>query len=308
MDRIDELEILVAVVETGSLAGAARRLGRSAPAVTRGLAALERRVGLRLVERTTRRLAPTEAGRELADQGRRLASEYEGAISAASSAPLRGLLRITAPLAFGRRHVTAAVASFLDLHPGIDVELNLHDRNLDLIEERLHIAVRIGRLSDSGLVARRVGSVRRVVVAAPDYLARRGSPQAPEDLLGHDTIVATGVTTVSEWRFGPGADIGAALGKGGRSVRLAPRLRVNDVDAALQAVRAGRGIARALSYQAAEDLAAGRMVRLLRAFEPDPLPVQVVVPSGGALPPKVRAFLDHAVRCFEALPEIQDEG
>jgi DNA-binding transcriptional LysR family regulator len=302
MDRLDELDILVAIVETGSLAGAARRLGRSAPAVTRGLAALEKRAGLCLVERTTRRLAPTDAGRDLAEQARRLIADYEASVSAAAAAPLRGLLRITAPVVFGRRHVTPVVSSFLDLHPEIDVELHLHDRNLDMIEERLHLAVRIGRLSDSGLVARRVGFVRLVLVASPEYLARRGCPIRPDDLPSHDTIFAMGVSAADEWRFGAG-------GTGGRTttVRLAPRFRVNEIEAALQAVGAGRGIARVLSYQVAADVAEGRMVRLLRDFEPDPLPVQVVVPSGRAMAPKVRAFLDHAVGCFKALAVIGEE-
>jgi DNA-binding transcriptional LysR family regulator len=304
MDRLDELDILVAIVETGSLAGAARRLGRSAPAITRGLAALEKRVGLGLVERTTRSLAPTDAGRDLAEQGRRLIADYEASVNAATAAPLRGLLRITAPVVFGRRHVTPVVSSFLDLHPEIDVELHLHDRKLDMIEERLHLAVRIGRLSDSGLVARRVGSVRPVLVASPDYLAGRGYPLRPDDLLQHDTIFATGVSTVDEWRFGVDGRAG-----GGRavSVRLAPRFRVNEIEAALQAVLAGRGIAQVLSYQVATEVADGRMVRLLRDFEPDPLPVQVVVPSGRAMAPKVRAFLDHAVACFKALAVIGEE-
>jgi DNA-binding transcriptional LysR family regulator len=299
MDRLDELDILVAIIETGSLAGAARRLGRSAPAITRGLAALEKRAGLCLVERTTRHLAPTDAGRDLAEQARRLIADYEASVSAAAAAPLRGLLRVTAPVVFGRRHVTPVVLSFLDLHPEIDVELHLHDRNLDMIEERLHLAVRIGRLSDSGLVARRVGFVRRVLVASPEYLARRGCPACPGDLPQHDTIFATGVSTADEWRFGTG---GRAM-----SVRLAPRFRVNEVEAALQAVGAGRGIARVLSYQVAADVAEGRMVRLLRDFEPDPLPVQVVVPSGRAMAPKVRAFLDHAVGSFKALAVIGEE-
>src|SRR3954463_5851837 len=194
MDRLDELDILVAIIETGSLADAARRLGRSAPAITRGLATLEKRAGLCLVERTTRHLAPTDAGRDLAEQARRLIADYEASVSAAAAAPLRGLLRVTAPVVFGRRHVTPVVLSFLDLHPEIDVELHLHDRNLDMIEERLHLAVRIGRLQDSGLVASRVGFVRRVLVASPEYLARRGCPACPDDLPQHDTIFATGVS------------------------------------------------------------------------------------------------------------------
>lgn len=292
VDRLDELEILVAVVETGSLARAAQRLGRSAPSVTRGLAALEERIGQRLVERTTRRLAPTDAGLEVAEQGHRLLSDYE-VLSSAAEGPLRGLVRITAPVVFGRRHVTPVVSSFLEQHPLIEIDLQLHDRNLDLIEDRLHLGVRIGTLADSGLLVRRVGEVRRLVVASPNYLAGRGRPARPEDLVDHDTILTTGVNTTEEWRFGRGPR--------SLSVRLAPRLRVNDVEGTLQAVRADRGIARVLSYQVADELADGRLVRLLEDFEPDPLPVQLVAPGGRAMAPKVRAFFDHAVACLTTL-------
>lgn len=297
MDRLDELEILVAVVETGSLRRAAQRLARSAPSVTRGLAAFEKRVGQRLVERTTRRLVPTDAGRDVAEQGRRLLTEYE-ALSSASEGPLRGLVRVTAPVVFGRRHVTPIVSSFLEQFPLMEVELQLYDRNLDLIEERLHLGVRIGALADSGLLVRRVGEVRRVVVASPSYLARRGRPARPEELVGQDTILTTGVNTTEEWRFGRGFR--------SLSVRLAPRFRVNDVEGALQAVLADRGIARVLSYQVADDLADGRLVRLLEEFEPDPLPVQLVVPGGRAMAPKVRAFFDHSVASLNALSYIRE--
>lgn len=286
MDRLDELAVLVAVVDQGSLVGAARRLRRSAPAVTRALSALEQRVGARLIERTTRRLAATEAGRSLAEESRALLSAYEGAVADISPAPVRGLLRITAPVQFGRRHVAPLVTAFLRKFPETQVELVLHDRYLDLIEEALDVAVRIGALADSSLLVRRVGEVRRLVVASPDYLARRGTPMKPAELTAHDTIFSTSSWGPVEWRFG----------SRGRTtvVRLAPRLLANDVEARLDAARAGHGIARVLSYQVAEDLAAGRLVRVLRAFEPPPLPVQLVAASRPHMPPKIRAFLDLA--------------
>jgi len=286
VDRLDELAVLVAVVDQGSLVGAARRLRRSAPAVTRALSALEQRVGARLIERTTRRLAATEAGRSLAEESRALLSAYEGAVADISPAPVRGLLRITAPVQFGRRHVAPLVTAFLRKFPETQVELVLHDRYLDLIEEALDVAVRIGALADSSLLVRRVGEVRRLVVASPDYLARRGTPMKPAELTAHDTIFSTSSWGPVEWRFG----------SRGRTtvVRLAPRLLANDVEARLDAARAGHGIARVLSYQVAEDLAAGRLVRVLRAFEPPPLPVQLVAASRPHMPPKIRAFLDLA--------------
>ena len=293
LDRLDELAVLVAVVDQGSLVGAARRLRRSPPAVTRALAALEHRVGARLIERTTRRLSATEAGRALAAQAQALLSSYDEAVADISPAPVRGLLRITAPVQFGRRHVAPLVTVFLRRFPESQVELVLHDRYLDLIEEDLDVAVRIGALADSSLVVRRVGEVRRLVVASPGYLARRGTPAKPSELTAHDTIFSTSTWGPLEWRFG----------SRGRTtvVRLAPRLLVNDVDARLAAARAGQGVVRVLSYQVAEDLAAGKLVRILRAFEPPPLPVQLVAASRAHMLPKVRAFLDLAAEQLGAL-------
>ena len=296
MDRLDELALFVAIIDAGSLAGAARRLNRSAAATTRALAALEARVGTRLVARTTRRLAPTPAGLALAEQARGLVSGYEAAILGAGEGLVRGLVRITAPVLFGRRHIAPVVASFLDAYPETQVELVLADRNVDLVEERLDVALRIGALAESRLVVRRVGQVRRILVASPDYLAARGVPQKPGDLAVHDTILGQIRSGPLEWLFGR------------TRVRLAPRLIVNEVEAALTAARAGRGIARVLSYQAAEDIAAGRLVRLLPGHEPPPVPVQLVTPGADHRPARVNAFLDHASAALRALPVLHSEG
>ncbi len=268
MDRLDELAIFVAIVEAGSLAGAARRLRRSPPAVTRALSALEERMGVRLVERTTRRLAATEAGRALAERARALVADYEGALTGAQHAPVSGILRITAPVQFGRRHVAPLVLTFLDAYPDIRVELTLNDRNLDLIDEDLDVAVRIGPLADSSLIARKMGEARRVVVASPRYLERRGVPRTLADLALHETIFGMERSRSREWRFGRGPR--------GAVVRLSPRMLVDDVDTRLQAAQSGRGIVRLLSYQIADGLAAGTLVRLLPEHEPDPLPVHLV--------------------------------
>jgi DNA-binding transcriptional LysR family regulator len=296
MDRVDELSIFVAIVEAGSLVSAARRLRRSPPAITRALSSLEDRIGLRLVDRTTRRLAPTEAGSALAERARTWLADYEEMLVGASQAPIRGVLRITAPVQFGRRHVAPIVSAFLNEYPDIRVELSLNDRNLDLIEEGLDLAVRIGPLVDSSLIARQVGSVRRVVVASPAYLARRGVPRTPADLATHDTIFGMARSSAREWRFGPP--------RRGSVVRLSPRLLVDDVEAQLQAAQAGRGIARVLSYQVSDELAAGSLVRLLRDFEPEPLPVQLVTLSRSHIAPKVRAFLDSAAKIFHDVDVI----
>lgn len=296
MDRLQELAVLVAVVDHGSLAAAARRLRRSPPAVTRALAALEERAGARLVERSTRRLSVTEAGRALSEQARALLSAYDTAVSGLAESPFRGLLRVTAPLQFGRRHVAPLVTGFLDTYREMQLELILNDRNLDLIEEGIDVAVRIGSLRDSNLIARRVGEVRRILVASPAYLARRGTPKKPADLAAHDTILGIATSEPSEWRFGPP--------KRTTSVRLSPRLLVNETEARLVAARAGQGITRVLSYQVSEDLESGSLIRIMTAFEPPALPVQLVAPSGGHKTPKVRAFLDYAAASLGKLRVI----
>jgi DNA-binding transcriptional LysR family regulator len=297
MDRLDELTTFLAIYEAGSLISASRRLRRSPPAVTRALGALEERIGLRLFERTTRRLAPTEAGRLLVERARALLEDYERALVGASHAPVRGVLRITAPVQFGRRHVAPIVSALLNDYPDLRIELSLNDRNLDLIEEGIDVAVRIGNLPDSNLIARQVGSVRRVAVASPRYIAARGTPRVPADLAKHDTIFGMARSSAREWRFG--------RKRRGAVVRLSPRLLVDDVEAQVQAAKAGRGVARMLSYQVAEELAAGTLVCLLREFEPEPLPVQLVTLSRIHMTPKVRVFIDTAVKVLRAVDVIQ---
>jgi DNA-binding transcriptional LysR family regulator len=300
MDRLDELEVFLAILDEGGLAAAGRKLRRSPPAVTRALAVLEDRVGARLLERTTRRSRPTDAGKRLADHARQVLAGYGEAVREVAAAPVRGVLRVTAPLVFGRRHLTPIVASFLDAYPGLRVELVLSDRNLNLIDDGLDVAVRIGPLADSGLIVRRVGEVRRVVVASPSYLAGRPPLRTPSDLTAHDVVFTATRPGPLAWRFG-GSPRGPV-------VRLVPRLIVNEVDATLLAVRAGRGIGRALSYQVADDLASGALVRLLPELEPPPLPVQLVVPSALHLSPKVRSFVDHAARALTTLGVIRGEA
>jgi DNA-binding transcriptional LysR family regulator len=297
MDRLDELAIFVAVIQHGSLAAAGRKLRRSAPAITRAIAALEQRFGARLVERTTRRLAPTEAGLRLAERAQLLLQDYRTAVLDAADTQLGGLLRITSPVQFGRMHVAPVVMAFLDDYPQMQIEMVLNDRNLDLIDEGLDVAVRIGHQQDSSRVARRLGQVSRVTVASPAYLAQRGEPLTPAQLVEHDTIVGTQRPSLREWRFGPQEN--------GERVRLAPRLLLNEVETQLLAARAGKGIARLLSYQVADDLAAGTLVRLLPAFEPLPMPVQLVAQHVQRMPLKVRTFWDYAFQHLSRLPQIQ---
>jgi DNA-binding transcriptional LysR family regulator len=297
VDRLDELTVFLAVLEAGSLAGAARRLRRSPPAVTRILAGLEARVGARLIERNTRRLSPTEAGRRLADEARRIVAAYDAAVAREEGGPLRGALRISAPIVFGSRHVAPVVRSFLDAHSQVTAELVLHDRNLDLVDEGLDLAVRIADLADSSLIVRRLGEVRRIVVASPTYLAEHGVPLRPRDLAEHEVIHPSSQPGPAEWRFdGP---------RGPEVVRLRPRLMINGIEPCLAAVLAGRGLTRPLSYQVADELADGRLVRVLEAFEPPPIPVQLVTPSARLTPPRVRAFLDHAAAELSRLAVIR---
>ncbi len=243
-------------------------------------------------------VAPTEAGRRLADHARRLLADYGETVRAGGAdEPLKGLLRLTAPVVFGRRHVMPLVTAFLRIYPHIQVKAVFSDANLDLIEEELDVAVRIGPLADSALVARRVGAVSRMLVASPAYLREWGVPAKVEDLARHDTIFTMIRPVPVEWR----------LVESGRErvAHLAPRLVVNQVEAALEAAREGLGIARALSYQVAEDIAAGRLVRLLPQAEPPLLPVQLVMSGGRHMPARTRAFVDFAATGLKAAAAIQ---
>ena len=301
MDRLDEFLVFTTILDAGSLAGAARRLRRSPPAVTRLLAALEQRVGARLVQRTTRQLTPTQAGRRLAAHARQLLADYQqavGRVKESKEAPLHGLLRITAPSMFGRLHIAPVISEFLNAHPGVRVELVLANRNLDLVEEGLDVAVRIGPLTESGLVARRIGQVYRVLSASPDYIAKRGRPRTPRDLMKHDIVFVSQPRSSVEWRF-------RASGRQ-QVVRLTPRFMVTEVEAALSAVRAGAGIARNLSYQVAGDFSSGALVRLLREFEPPAWPIHLVVPTARHMPRTVRAFLDLATPTLDGLQVIHE--
>lgn len=303
MDRLDELRLFLATLDGGSLAEAGRRLGLSPPAVTRGLAALEARIGARLVERSTRRCRPSAAGERLADHARRLLADYETALAAAGgeAATPRGRLRIAAPLVFGRRHLASVIASFLVAEPLVSVELVLSDRYADLIEEGLDVALRIGALADSALTARRLGEVGMLTVASPAYVAAHGMPADPRDLAGHALLhFAAPGQPAAEWRFaGP---------RGAVAVPVAPRFGVNAAEPAIEAALAGGGIVRALSYQVAEALAEGRLLRLLAAFEPPPRPVSLVFGPGRPMPARLRAFLDFAAPRLAALPVLQLPG
>lgn len=283
MDRYEAIEIAAAVAETGSFVGAARALGLSPPAVTRGVAALEARLGVMLFHRSTRAVSLTDEGARFLAQVRPLVAgigEAEQALRGARSEP-SGQLYITAPVAFGRLHVLPVVAELIDRNPLLDIRMMLIDRNVRIVEEGMDVAVRIGALADSSLKALRIGSVRQVIVASPGYLSRYGAPDTPKALAGYRTIALTGPRAGEEWHFGDRL-----------RVSLRPRLRVNTVDAAIAAIEAGVGIGNLLSYQADAALAAGRMIEILAPETPAPIPVQLLFEAGRGTLPAMRAFID----------------
>jgi len=295
MDRLDALTTFVAVAEQGSFIGAARRLGRSPAAVTRAVAALEDRLGVRLLNRTTRAMALTDEGARYLDSARRLLAEFEEleAGAAGEGALPRGTLAVTAPVLFGRLHVLPVALAFLKDHPVVDLRLLLVDRVVSLVDEGLDVGVRLGQLPDSSLRAIAAGSIGRAVYASPDYLARQGAPAAPQDLGGHACIgFADGATSLQRWSFG--RDDAA------HTVGVRPRLAVNTAEAAVDAAVAGLGVARVMTYQAAAMEEAGQLVRILREHEPPSVPIQLVHPAGRHLPAKVRLFVDRAVAALRA--------
>jgi DNA-binding transcriptional LysR family regulator len=288
MDRLQSMEIFVAVAETGGFAKAAARLHLSPPVVTRAVAALEERLGVRLFNRTTRSVVPTEAGLRFLDKARSLLEQLEEAEkdAAGEMALPTGQLTVTASVSFGRAAVAPVVTEYLRANPRVSATLLMLDRQVNLIEEGVDIAVRIGDLPDSSLVARAVGRVRRLLVASPDYLARRGMPSTPTDLHLHEVIGFTGLMPNREWRF-------VRDGRGA-TLRLAPRFELNDAAAAIAAAEAGEGITLALSYMVAGAIRAGRLVPVLLPFSAPAVPVQLVTPQARLVAPKVRAFLDLA--------------
>src|SRR5690348_15642070 len=287
-DRLDALTIFVAVAEQQSFGEAARQLGRSPASVSRAVAALEERLQTRLFNRTTRSVALTDAGARYLESCRRLLATYDEleAVNLGERVQPRGWISVTAPVMFGRLHVLPLAQSFLGEYPQVDVRLLLLDRVVSLVDEGLDLGVRVGQLPDSSLRAVRVGQVRRVVCATPQYIARHGVPATPRDLGSHSLVACTAVTpSPDRWTFhGP---------SGVSSVAVTPRLVVNTTAAAVDAALAGLGLTCILSYQAEPHAAAGRLQTVLVEYEPPPAPIHIVHPAGRHLPAKVRLFLDH---------------
>ncbi|MBI3676483.1 MAG: LysR family transcriptional regulator [Proteobacteria bacterium] len=300
MDRFHELQVFIAAADTGSFAKAGAKLRISPPSVTRTISSLEDRIGTRLFNRTTRSLSLTEPGLRFLDHARRLLSDLDNAEidAAGESTTPTGHLTIGASVTFGRAIVAPLMTAFLTAHPRITVSVLLQDRVADLVTDGIDVAIRISHLPDSTLVAKRIGDVRRVLVASPAYLARRGVPAHPRELKLHSTIAFTGLMQNREWRF--------VNGEANATVQLSPTLEINDAVAAIAAAKAGDGITIALSYMVAEAIEAGTLVPVLDTFAPPAVPVHLVYPHSPIVAPKVRAFVDFAApRLKKRLDELK---
>ena len=288
MDRFEAMSLFVAAVEAGSLSAAGRRFGIPLATVSRKVSDLEKHLNTRLLNRSTRQLTLTDAGQAYLAACRRILGEVGEAERTAAgeySTPT-GDLFITAPVVFGRLHVLPVVTEFLAAYREVNIRLTLADRITQLVEEHLDLAIRIGELAPSSLVALRVGAIRRVVCASPGYIAAHGMPQAPDDLAAHECISFEGPAALASWSF--------ASEKRELNVPIRSRLRINTAEAAIDAAIAGAGMTRVLSYQIADAVRSGALVPVLQSFEPPPWPVSLVHAGQGLLAVKLRAFLDFA--------------
>jgi DNA-binding transcriptional LysR family regulator len=289
-DRFEAMRAFLAVSDASGFAAAARRLDVSPSVITRLVAGLEERLGVRLLHRTTRTVRLTEAGERFLARARRILQELEEAEMAAldERAQPRGRLVVSAPLLFGRMHVAPVISALLDAHPLVSVDLQLSDRFSSLIDEGVDVAVRIGKLPDSGLVARRLGQTRRLLVASPRYLERAAVPlNTPADLRSHRLIAFRSITSERSWTFR--APDGSAI-----DVDVEAYFATNSGQAAIDRALADGGITAALSYQVAAHLRSGALQTVLQAFAPEPVPIQAVFPTSRLLSSKVRGFLDLA--------------
>lgn len=291
MDRLEAMEYFVAAVEAGSLSAAGRQLNVPLPTVSRKVADLEAHLNTQLLVRSTRKLALTEAGVSYLAACKRILDQVGEAESQAAgehNIP-RGGLTITAPIVFGRLYVVPVVTAFLAKFPQINVFLTLSDHTLDLVDEHIDLAVRTGSLSDSTLVATKVGEIRRVVCGSPDYFSAHGTPETLDDLAKHMCVTYTALASGSAWIFNP------RDGKACRGIRPLCRLKINTAEAAIDAALAGVGVTNVLSYQIVKQVAEGKLSIVLRDFEPEPSPVHVIHARQALLPLKIRLFIDFAV-------------
>jgi DNA-binding transcriptional LysR family regulator len=298
LDRVTGMQVFVRVAALGSLSAAARSLNLSQTMVTKHVAALEDRLGIKLLHRSTRRLTLTEGGRNYLAACERILAEIEEAEASASLDRIepRGSLRLNVPLSFGLRHIAPALPSFNRLHPAVSFDLGLADRYVDLIEEGWDLAIRIGRLKDSSLVARRLAVCRTVVCAAPSYLKEHGTPQSLDDLARHNCLGYTLPSAIgaNRWTFGPDGEI---------VVPVQGNLRANNGDALLAASLAGQGLIYQPTFIVGDSLRDGSLVRVLGGYPTYEPGIHAVLPSGRQAPAKVRAFIEFLARRFAPEPE-----
>lgn len=289
MDKLRAMQSFARIVERGSLTAAAESLRVSLPSMVRSLAALEAALGVRLINRTTRRMALTNEGREYYDCCKRVLAEVEQAESAltARQGTPRGRLRITASVMLGSMHVAPVLSAFAARHPAVNAELLLLDQPLDLVAEGMDLAVRIGRLPDSALVAIPLGVARRMLCASPAYLKRAGAPRSPEELAAHRCVASSGPARGFQWQLGSG--------KQAKLVKVRPAFSSNQIAAAIDAAVSGLGIGQFLDYQVQAHVASGRLKRVLVDFEPPAQPINLVHPHARLPSPNVRAFIDWGV-------------
>jgi len=285
MDRLREMEMFVRVIEAGSFSAAARDLNMGQPAVSKTIASLEDRLGVRQLTRSTRKLSPTEAGTAFYERAIRAIGEANEAEAAAqgAGAGLEGRLRVSVPVTFSRLHLVPKLGSFLDAHPKVQLELVMDDRMVDLLAENIDVALRLGMLTDSALKARKIAQVERLVVASPSYLARRGVPRTPADLLEHDGIIYGQTSGGQEWLF--------RRGTSETSVYLRTRLKLSAAEGVREAVLAGQGFSIASRWMFAPELKSGDVTRLLEEWTLPKMDLWVIYPSGRLTSAKARAFV-----------------
>ena len=290
MDKFAAMTTFVRIVEKGSLTAAANALNTSLPTVVRVLATLERQLGVSLLNRTTRRIHLTDEGAQYLDRCRAILSEVQDAEAelSFSQAEPQGRLTVTASVLFGRRYVAPIVSEFIRRHQNVNVEMLFVDRVVNMVEEGIDVAVRIGHLKDSSLVAIQVGQVRRVVCASPQYLRRHGIPRTPEGVRAHRCVRHIGLSPRNEWNF--------RVGRRGTTVPITCAIVCNEIDSTLNACMSGLGLGMFLSYQTAPYRKSNKIRYVLEEFETEPVPVQITYPHTRRLSTTVRAFVDECVR------------
>ncbi len=298
MDKFETMRVFVAAAECQSFVAASRKLDLSPPAVTRSIAQLEHALGVRLFNRTTRHVRLTDSGVRFFDDTKRILEDLEQAEAAASGSYTtpKGVLSVTAPVLFGQIHIAPILTEYLQQNAEVEVRALFYDRVGNILDEGLDVAIRIGPLKDSNMFATQVGSIQKVVCGSPDYFKKYGTPDTPNDLTDHEIILASTAESSTTWQF---------KSSGGKvAVKLFPRLHCNQNGAAIEAAKQNFGITRLMSYQVGEEIRAGNLVRILRDYEPDSLPVNIIHLEGRQANAKIRSFIDLAVARLRANPFI----